>query len=192
LSFIKHISTSSISDRQLIDSYKQTGDLKWLAALYQPYMELVYGVCLKYLQDEEKAKDAVMSIFEELLVKLQKHEVDNFKGWLYTLSRNHCLMQLRSTKNMRAIAFDPERMQITEELHLNGVFEKEDQLDQLHNCLETLSPDQKTTVSLFYLETKSYKEIAALTGMDWNKIRSLIQNGRRNLKICMESKLISK
>ena len=187
---LKNISSSSATDQELILQYKQSGDLKTLGDLYQVYIELVFGVCLKYFKDEEKAKDAVMSIFEELIVKLKKHDVENFKSWLYTLSKNFCLMQLRSAKHLPVKELDPERMQLTEDVHLNGVFEKEEQLDQLQDCLETLAPEQKTTVTLFYLENKCYKEIAEITGLEWNKIRSQIQNGRRNLKICMEEKVI--
>jgi len=149
-------------------------------------MELLYGVCLKYLKEPELAKDAVMSIFEELAQKLQKHEVDHFKGWLYTLAKNHCLMQLRSAKNIKTRALDPERVQMTEDLHLNGVLEKEGWLNRLSSCLDTLSPEQRSVVELFYLQDKCYKEIETITGLEWNKVRSHIQNGRRNLKICME------
>jgi RNA polymerase sigma factor (sigma-70 family) len=177
-----------MDDQELIASYKQSGDLKTLGDLYHRYIELVYGVCFKYLKDEEKAKDAVMSIFEELIEKLKKHDVETFKSWLYTLSKNFCLMQLRSAKHIAVKELDVERMQSAEDVHLNGVFEKEEQLNQLQNCLEALAPEQKTTVTLFYLENKCYKEITEITGLEWNKIRSHIQNGRRNLKICMEAK----
>jgi len=190
LSLLKNISSSTADDQELIARYKQSGDLKTLGDLYQRYMELVFGACLKYLKDEEKAKDATMSIFEELIIKAKRYEIKNFKSWLYTLSKNYCLMQLRSPKYLSLKDLDIERMQLTEEVHLNGVFDKEDQLNQVQDCLETLVPEQKTTVSLFYLENKCYKEISEITGLDWNKIRSQIQNGRRNLKICMEAKFI--
>jgi len=173
----------------LIILYKQTADLEVLGRLYQPYMDLVFGVCLKYLKNSESAKDAVMAIFEELVSKLRKHEVDNFKGWLHTVAKNHCLMQLRSAKNIKTNEFDPEIMHLTETVHLNGIMEKEEHLQQLGECLETLSPEQKTVVELFYLEHKCYKEIESITGVEWNKVRSNIQNGRRNLKICMEQKI---
>jgi RNA polymerase sigma factor (sigma-70 family) len=189
LSFLKNISSSSESDLELISSYKQSGDLKTIAELYQRYMELVYGVCLKYFRHEEKAKDSVMAIFEELIAKLQNHNIDNFKSWLYAVSKNYCLMQLRSAKKMSTKELDADRMQITDDVHLNGVFEKENQLNQLQDCLEALSVEQRKTVTLFYLENKCYNEIAELTKLDWNKVRSLIQNGRRNLKMCMEQKL---
>jgi RNA polymerase sigma factor (sigma-70 family) len=190
LSFLKDLKNSSATDLELVQLYKQEGDIRVLAELYQRYMDLIYAVCLKYLKDQEAAKDAVMSVFEELVPKLLKHEVTHFKGWLYMVAKNFCLMQLRSQKQMHII-HDPDIMHLTENLHLNGIFEKEDQLSQLTKCIDSLSPDQKQTVQLFYLQEKCYKEIAVITDSDWNKVRSLIQNARRNLKNCMEKNIIS-
>jgi RNA polymerase sigma-70 factor (ECF subfamily) len=169
--------------------YKQTGSMELLAVLYQRYMDLLFGVCLKYLKDTEAAKDAVMQIFEELVQKLNKHDVDNFKSWLYTLAKNHCLMQLRTPKNLKTIEFKGDFMQSDEEVHLNGIMQKEENFKQLERCMQTLSAEQKTTVELFYMQNKCYKEIADITGIEWNKVRSYIQNGRRNLKICMEKSM---
>lgn len=166
--------------------YKESGDMAVLGELYQRYMELVYGVCLKYFKEPERSKDSVMLIFEELVTKLKKHEVDNFRGWLHQLSKNHCLMQLRTPKNMKTVEFKTELVQSEEDVHLNGVLEKEENLRKMEYCLSTLAEEQQESIRLFYLEGKSYNEIVALTGQEWNHIRSLIQNGRRNLKICMD------
>jgi RNA polymerase sigma factor (sigma-70 family) len=190
LSFLKDLNNSTATDLELVRLYKQDGDIRVLAELYQRYMELLYAVCLKYLKEQEAAKDAVMAIFEELIPKLLKHEVVHFSGWLYMVAKNFCLMQLRSQKQMRVVQ-DTEIMQLTENLHLNGVFDKEENLNQLSKCIDALSPDQKQTVQLFYLQEKCYKEIAVITDTDWNKVRSLIQNARRNLKNCMEKNIIS-
>jgi RNA polymerase sigma factor (sigma-70 family) len=186
VTFLKNISNNSLTDIELVLEYKAAGDLHVLAQLYQRYMDLVYGVCLKYLKNPELAKDAVMHIFEELIEKLKKHEVENFRGWLYQLAKNHCLMQLRSRKNLRTVEVPPSLMQSEENVHLNGVLEKEENFKQLENCLATLSEDQRKAVQLFYIEGKCYNEIVALMGQNWNQVRSFIQNGRRNLKICME------
>ena len=188
MSFIKNINSSSLTDKELVAAYKQSGDLAMLGALYQRYMDLVYGVCLKYFKEPETSKDAVMQIFEELVLKLKKHEVENFKGWLHQLAKNHCLMQLRTPKNLKTVEFKTELVQTEENVHLNGVFEKEETLKKLEYCMGTLTDDQKKAVSLFYLEGKCYNEIAEITGQDWNQVRSFIQNGRRNLKLCMEKK----
>lgn len=188
MAFIKTITNTELPDKELVDLYKSSRDLDILGLLFQRYMDLLYGVCLKYLKDPEPAKDAVMQIFEELVEKLHRHEVDNFKSWLYTLAKNHCLMQLRTPKNLKTVEFKAELMHSEEEVHLNGIMQKEENFRQMEKCLQTLSAEQKTTVELFYLQNKCYKEIAEQTGLDWNKVRSYIQNGRRNLKICMEAK----
>ena len=186
MAFIKNIPRNELPDKELADLFRTSGDMEVLAVLFQRYMDLLYGVCLKYLKQPEPAKDAVMQIFEELVVKLPKHEVDNFKSWLYTLAKNHCLMQLRTPKNLKTVEFKTESMQLEEEVHLNGVLVREDNLQKLEHCLQTLTAEQKVPVEMFYLQNKCYKEIAEVTGLDWNKVRSHIQNGRRNLKICME------
>lgn len=189
MSFLKNISNQSLTDKELLTQYKSKYDLALLGDLYQRYMDLVYGVCLKYLKDTEKAKDSVMVIFEELVTKLKKHEVDNFKSWLYQLAKNHCLMLLRSPKNLRTVEIPQSLMQSEENVHLNGELEKEENFKTLEYCLGTLTDEQRLAVKLFYLDGKCYNDISEITGMEWNKVRSLIQNGRRNLKICMESRV---
>jgi len=188
LAFLRNISSTDQSDTELVSVYRQSGDLKVLGELYQRYMELVYGVCLKYLKEPELAQDAVMQIFEELVSKLKKHEVENFRGWLHQVAKNHCLMQLRTPKNLKTVAIPPLLMQNEEDVHLNGVMEKEENFQKLEKCIASLSHEQSTMIKLFYLEGKCYNEIVEITGLEWNHVRSLIQNGRRNLKLCMEKK----
>jgi len=187
LSFLKNISHNSLSDKELVALYKESGDMAILGELYQRYMELVYGVCLKYYKDPETAKDSVMQIFEELVPKLRKHEVENFKPWLHQVAKNHCLMQLRTPKNMKTVEFKYELVQSEDNVHLNGVLEKEENFKKLEFCLGTLTNEQRETVKLFYLDGKCYNEIVEITGLERNQVRSFIQNGRRNLKLCMEN-----
>jgi RNA polymerase sigma factor (sigma-70 family) len=186
VSFLKKIPADSLTDAELILRYKKTEDLEILGQLYQKYMDLVYGVCLKYFKESERSKDAVMQIFEELVIKLKKHEVENFKSWLYQLTKNHCLMQLRTPRNLKTVDIPESIMQSEENVHLDGMLDKEENLQRLEYCLTTLTDEQRKAVQLFYLEGKCYNEIVALMGQEWNQVRSFIQNGRRNLKLCME------
>ncbi len=181
--FLKKIS-SAASDSELLEEYKTSGSLDILGELYQRYMELVYGVCLKYLNDPEDAKDGVINIFEELIGKLRKHNVDNFKGWLYQLTKNHCLMLLRKHKTV-PVNIDLSFMQIEENVHLDDELNKEENFNQMQYCMGQLLQQQRQVIELFYLKGKCYKEIAEITEIEVNKVRSFIQNGRRNLKICM-------
>jgi len=196
VAFLKNIQHNQLPDADLVKMFQTSGDLEVLATLYQRYMDLTYGVCLKYMPDSETAKDAVMQLFEELVQKLPKHEVENFRSWLYKVAKNFCLMQLRTPKNLKTSEFNPDSMQSGEELHLNGITPKEENLQKMERCLETLPKEQRDAVKMFYLDGRCYKEIAELTGIDANRVRSYIQNGRRNLRNCMakeeeEEKLIN-
>lgn len=190
LAFLKNI-LSADSDHELVRKYRSAGNIDTLGELYQRYMELVYGVCLKYMKEPEDAKDCVINIFEELVTKLKKYEVDTFKPWLYQLAKNHCLMKLRSKKG-NPVNIDIDVVHLSENIHLDGVMEKELRLTNMESCIELLPADQKQAIQLFYLGEKCYKEIAEATNTDINKVRSFIQNGRRNLKICMEKQDLQK
>ncbi len=190
MAFVKKISGAE-TDPELVSRYRDTGDMETLGSLYGRYMDLVYGVCLKYLREPEDAKDSVIAVFEELVTKLRKYEVDNFKGWLYQLAKNHCLMKIRSKKG-KPVNVEADIMHLADNWHPDDADQKETALTGMEYCLEQLPTEQKQAVTLFYLEGKCYKEIAEATATDLNKIRSFIQNGRRNLKICMENRALQK
>jgi len=186
MSWLRHkVKPDEADDDVLLQSYRQSGDLALLGQLYEKYMPLVYGVCLKYLQDEEQSKDAVMQIFEELIVKVSRHEVKQFRGWLYVLSRNFCLMQLRANTKMETLSIN-EVMEFPFVLHPEDN-SSEESIQQLEKCMQKLSPEQQQSIDLFYIKEKCYKEVADLTGYTLNEVKSYIQNGKRNLKICMEN-----
>jgi len=187
LKFIKRSSkTNEQDDSSLITAYQQSGDLEVLGVLYNRYMHLVFGVCFNYLKDEELSKDAVMQIFEELVVKLKIHQVQNFKSWLHVLSRNHCLMALRKSAKNPTVAMEDNFVENGDFVHLDIDDTKESQLTVMEKCMETLPEEQRKSVDLFYLQEKCYKEVADITGYDMLKVKSYIQNGKRNLKICIE------
>lgn len=177
---------STFSDIELIAKYKDSGDLALVGTLYNRYMTLVYGVCMKYLKDREESRDAVMQIFEKLMVSLKTHEITHFKSWLYATSRNHCLMALRARKGKKVEEISADFMENGLLLHLQDEPEMETNLIKLEKCIANLAAEQKDCVTLFYMQQKCYKEIVQITGFDDNKVKSYIQNGKRNLKLCME------
>ena len=185
--FKRPIKTNTTDDETQLDNYRKSGDVAVLGKLFEQYVPLTYGVCLKYLKDEEIAKDAVMGIFEELIVKVKQHDIKQFRSWVYVLSRNYCLMQLRSGKKMEQVSLD-DVMEFTPLLHPEANH-KEEALKALELCIDQLKGEQKQSVQLFYIQQKCYKEIAVITGFSLNDIKSYIQNGKRNLKICLEKKL---
>lgn len=178
-------SLSKESDESLLEKYTSSEDLNVLGELYTRHSEMVYYVCLRYFKDEEKSKDAVMQLFEQLIVKIKKQTVQDFPKWLYVVAKNFCLMELRSSKKME-ISTD-EFVEFPTNLHPQEDYaEKEERLSQLENCIEKLPEKQRISIDLFFINQKCYKEVVELTGFSMNDVKSYIQNGKRNLKNCME------
>lgn len=177
-----------LPDYEIIKLYKETGNPEWVGVLFERYTHLVFGICLKYLKDEEDSKDAVMEIFESFFKDLLIHDVKNFKSWLYSVSKNFCLMQLRKLKIISRTEEITEKkmnhsfVEFMQELHPY----KEQEIDELFNKLQEamgqLKPGQKRCIELMYLQEKSYKEVAEITGYNLKQVKSYIQNGKRNLE----------
>ena len=181
-----HHSLKNLSDAELISLYKKSGTHSIIGELYERYTHLVFGVCLKYLKHHEDASDASIEIFEQLLTKLKSHEVSNFKSWLYTVSKNHCLMSLRKGKNHMELHDDvSEIVESSSDLHPSSVNEKEEQLTRLEEAIKQLEDDQRRCVEFFYLHELSYQQIMIKTGFTFKEVKSFIQNGKRNLRIAL-------
>jgi len=179
--------TNDLPDGKLIEKFLKTNDRHYFGILFQRYTHLVFGACMKYLKNENDSEDAVMDIFEKLLTDLQKHEVSNFKSWLYSVSKNHCLMKLRKDKTIKysnndLIKTEGRIVEMPEPMHLNSKMEKELQLENLEKALQHLSKEQRTCLELFYLQQKCYKEVSSITTFSLKEVKSFIQNGKRNLK----------
>ena len=189
--FINTKSRQQATDQDLLDAFGKKQDLDDLAELFNRYVHLVYGVCIKYLKNKDDAQDAVMQIFEKLIGDVNRFEIKNFKSWLYVFSKNFCLMKIRSSKAGLSIKQMGEMQEVMEnELlvhHDDETNSLEENLQALEKCIETLVAEQKQCVSLFFLKEMSYKQIIEQTGLEIKKVKSYLQNGKRNLKICMEA-----
>ena len=184
LKFLRPNAPEHFTDEQLLTEYIRNGTARHLGQLYERYMPMVYGVCLKILKDPGKSEDAVMNIYEELTRKVKEHEIESFRGWLYVLARNHCLMEWR--KNQRRPTDLHDDMSRHDAVEAAFEVELPAGNTPLEKCLGELPEQQRQSVHWFYYEEKSYKEIADLIAEDVGRVRSYIQNGRRNLKICLE------
>ena len=188
---------NTFDDLQLVAHYKQTDNNECVGVLFQRYTHLIFGVCMKYLKDEDDAQDASMQIFEKLLKDLKKHEIQQFKAWLHMVCKNYCLMQLRSgaskLKRNKEMHKDlASFMESDVELHLSIENKKEIQLTFMEECIKGLNQEQKLCVELFFLQEKSYQEVTEMTSYSMNNVKSFIQNGKRNLKNCIESRNATK
>ncbi len=178
------------SDEELLKQYKQSGNKELFADLFKKHVSVVYGTCLFYLQDKDEAQDATMQLFEKLILDINNREIDNFKGWLSFVVRNHCISLIRKnksqSKNIKSYyEFEFETPDYEQEEKINSVSD-DILLEKMKDCLPKLKETQRICVELFYLKNKSYQDIANETNFSLNEIKSYIQNGKRNLKLLIE------
>lgn len=196
--FIKifHPPAQSPDDLALVSQYQDTGREELIGELFERYTHLVFGVCLKYLKHEEEAKDAVIDLFEKLLTTLQTQQIQHFPSWLHQVTKNHCLMKLRSQKSKEAQHqnYQQEIITLVESHtapHHDGTGQQIQQReDALIAAMQELPDGQQICLQLFYLEDKSYQEVAEQTGFPMKKVKSHIQNGKRQLKKILGSMVV--
>lgn len=179
-----------ISDQELLEHFYHDRNNEWLGILLQRYTLLLLGVCMKYLKNEDEAKDSVQQIFLKAIIELQKYKVEFFKSWIYMVAKNHCLMKLRDKHGKIPGELNEHIMKLPEEKTDNDeLLHDEHTYEVMKDALRELSPEQRQCVTLFYLNKKSYSEISEQTGYSLLQVKSYIQNGKRNLKIIIEKKM---
>jgi len=193
MNFIRRNNKATVkSDEDLLNEFIRSGDLEVLGELYSDYMHLVYGVCLKYLKNRDESKDAVMQIFEKIIIEIPKHNILNFKSWLYVVTKNYCLMQIRSEKSLveKSRQWMNESQIFMENTSIMHPIDDEGQdIDkELEGCIEKLKGEQKECIMLFYYENRCYNEIALNLNLNEKQVKSNLQNAKRNLKLCLEEK----
>jgi RNA polymerase sigma-70 factor (ECF subfamily) len=180
------------SDAELLKEFTTSGDLEVLGELYSAYLHLVYGVCLKYLKNRDESMDAVMQIFEKLVIEIPRHSIDNFRSWLHVVTKNYCLMHLRSQKSKDEKMHEwinDSTVFMENSVSLHPIDEDDSKMAMaLEECIERLKKEQKECIRLFYYNNRCYSEIAKSMDLDEKKVKSHLQNAKRNLKLCLEGK----
>ena len=179
-----------ITDQELLAQFYQDRDNELLGVLLQRYTLLLLGVSMKYLKNEEEAKDCVQQVFLKVIQELQKYKVEYFKSWLYMVAKNHCLMKLRDRQGKIPAEINEKLIAAPqEETDKQALVQNDHTLELMENSIQELNREQQQCVILFYLQKKSYQEIAADTGYTMMQVKSHIQNGKRNLRNLIEKKL---
>ncbi|TMI95383.1 MAG: sigma-70 family RNA polymerase sigma factor [Bacteroidetes bacterium] len=179
-----------LTDQQLLEQFYSDHDPEWLGILLPRYTLLLLGVCMKYLKNEEEAKDCVQQIFLKAITELKKYRVDYFKSWIYMVAKNHCLMKIRDTHGKMPVELTERYLSTTDEPgETESLLQSDDAIEHMAEALKELSPEQQQCVTLFYLQKNSYQQISEKTGFTMMQVKSYIQNGKRNLRIMIEQKL---
>ncbi len=182
--FRKRATYHHLSDEELVLNFRKDGSNEILGEIYKRYGHLVMGTCMKYLKNQADAEDMTMTLFERLPHKLANHSIERFKSWLYMVTKNECLMLLRKKGDLSTEL--TKELEASDEMH--AVEAKEIQYELLEDAIKELKDEQRKCIELFYIESKSYQEITSLLQLDMKKVKSAIQNGKRNLKLILENR----
>ena len=192
--FIRSKSIKQFTDEELVERYVNSRKNDYITELFNRYTVMVYGVCMKYLKDEDESKDATMQIFEKLITDLPKHSIRTFRPWLHMVTRNHCLMKLRKDSIIINVSTDDYVLESddfvengTHTHRITEAHEKEEKYVKLEQAVEGLTDEQRKCIELFYYQKKCYDEIAEITGFSYKQVKSYIQNGKRNLRISLNN-----
>jgi RNA polymerase sigma factor (sigma-70 family) len=185
----KHRILTTLSDKELLEKYIASQETRYFGELFKRHAYMVLGTCKKLLHDREEAKDAAMNVFEHAMKIVKDSTIDNFSGWIYVVARNYCLMVMRKNKQIRHLDLQDMIEEVQPLLPAaEDEWQKEEHLLLLGGCIDRLNELQKRCVAMFYLKEKSYQQIAETMGFSPGQVKSYLQNGKRNLKICMERK----
>ena len=184
---VNYKNSQELTDEELLQRYKSDDNSHWVGILFDRYAILLLGMCMKYLKNEEDARDSVQQIFLKVLADINKHEVQFFRAWIYQVTRNHCLMQLRQKQQVRQEEVNETLLgaPAVPEEDKNTFVEKDKMLENMQQALEQLNEEQRSCVKLFYLQKMSYQDIVTATGYNLQQVKSYIQNGKRNLKLIL-------
>ena len=171
-------------DNHLAEEYRLYPSNAIISEIYHRFGHLMFGTCLNYLKNAQDAEDCVMEIFAGLPEKLAKFKISHLKSWLFMTTKNACLMRLRKKKILTS-SLEEELTEVIQDDQERRTLEVK--LEVLEAAIAELTREQQLTINLFYLEKKSYQEISDTLKLPLKKVKSAIQNGKRNLKLKLEN-----
>ena len=189
---------SGLTDEELISKYRFSHDNSYLGELFLRYLPCVFGVALGVLKNQKEAEDLTMTVFHKIASDLKRVEVKDYSAWLYQLTKNLCNMESKKknagTNDSKNILIDELASKDENNLFINAGEDKETNKESkidannLRLAINTLNENQKECIDLFYMQNKSYQEVAEMTGFSLNQVKTNIQNGKRLLKTYLENR----
>jgi RNA polymerase sigma factor (sigma-70 family) len=159
--------------------------------LYDEFKDLVYNLSLHYLQNKEESEDITQEVFIKLFKNIQHYDAtaSSLKTWIYRITINTCLDQIKSKKTKRRFAFitsifsGHESIQLNSEFYHPGIqFEHKQALQRLLQQINQLPEQQKTALILTKIEDRSQQEVAEIMNISVKAVESLLSRAKINLK----------
>lgn len=177
-----------MSDEEAAEQYLLSHNVNYFNLLYERYSDKVFAKCMSMLRDQELAEDATQEIFVKILLSLSKFSgKSKFSTWIFSITYNHCIDQIRKEKKENTIAVnDFSRIdQIDDDIYDSEI--KETNVFRLKEVLEKLNAEDKSILLMKYQDDMSIKEICTVLDKTESAIKMKILRAKEKfLKIYNE------
>lgn len=177
----------NLKDEEVIRQYFSTSPNDCFETLYNRYVGKVYSRCLSMTKDTDKAQDFTHDIFIRMFARLDRFEErSSFSTWLYSISYNYCIDQIRVAKRLPVTALDED---IDCSLPATDDAERtEYDLQQLAQAMSTLTPQEAQLLRLKYQEGLDVQQIAAKLNLKNSAVKMRLKRARDRVRgLCGES-----
>lgn len=166
---------SQALDELLVIQCKQ-GDRKAFTLLVRRWQPNILRHAYRMTRDSAAAQDITQETWTAVIKSLGNlRDPAVFKVWIYRIASNKCVSWIRSQQKQR-------RMKEGFEMETENTDYELDKISQLKLELQTLPVNQRTILSLFYLENQNMREISQALGVPIGTVKSRLYHAREHLK----------
>lgn len=171
------------TDEELVRLFIVTQRNPYFEELYERCSNKVYRKCLSFVKDQAKAEDFTHDIFLKLIFKLGSYQENaRFSTWLYSITYNYCMDQLRINKK-RAEVYDDEKLEVPDDTDLNTMFEEPDvEAKRLNRAMERLTTEEKSVLMMKYQDELSIREISDIFKITESATKMRLLRSREKLR----------
>lgn len=171
----------NLNDEELIKQYLTTSPNDCFETLYNRYVGKVYNRCYSLTKDSEKAQDFTHDIFIRMFSRLDRFQGrSTFSTWLYSISYNYCMDQLRTSKRMTTTELENEATY--DSIPAVDSEENEYSLQYLSEALGTLSPQEINILRLKYQDGLDIQQIADQLNITDSAVKMRLKRSRDKVR----------
>ncbi len=172
------------SDEELVRLFVLTQKNSFFEELYERYADKVYRKCLTLVKDSARAEDFTHDIFLKLIFKLGSFKEEaRFSTWLYSITYNYCMDQLRVNKKRGETNLEEELEVADEDVDVSVLIEERDtDARRLHRAIDHLSTEERSILMMKYLDDLSIRDIASVFRITESAVKMRLLRSRENLR----------
>ncbi len=172
-----------LRDEELIRQYLTTNKNDYFETLYNRYVTKVYRRCFSLTKDTAKAQDFTHDIFLRVFISLGNFkERSAFSTWLYSISYNYCMDQLRLANRTATVALEDDVDYQYYVPEADDTERLEYQLQHLSHVMELMAPEEIVFLRLKYEDGLDIKEIARQFNLKDSAVKMRLKRTRDKIR----------